>query len=96
MLERDIRAALKKRVHQYGGEVRAVAWLGRRNAPDALCLFPKLSLGSLWGHPFVETKAPKGVPTAAQAREHKYLRSAGFEVIVISTLETLDEWLPPL
>ena len=94
MAERDIRKALKARVEAYGGEIRAVSWLGRRSAPDVLCL-----LG--WGsesasHPFIETKAPGGVPTGAQAREHERMRVAGCTVLVISTLAQLDAWLPPL
>lgn len=100
MPERDIRKALKKRVEEYGGEIRAVSWLGRAHAPDVLCLFP---LGSpryaewlLYRHPFIETKAPGGEPTAGQAREHERMRAAGCTVLVISTLEQLDEWLPPL
>lgn len=89
MRERDIRRALKARVEQYGGEVRAVSWLGRRNAPDVLVLMPGV-------HRFVETKAPGGVPTAAQVREHERMRAAGCIVLALSTIEALDAWLPPL
>lgn len=89
MKEHDIRVALKKRVESLGGEVRAVSWLGRRNAPDVLCLFPN-------NHPvWVETKAPGGKPTEAQAREHARLQDAWCNVLVITTLEDLDYWLPP-
>lgn len=97
MPERDIRKYLKARVEVYGGEIRAVSWLGRRNAPDVLCLFP----GKEWGagpegeHPFCETKAPGGKPTDAQAREHQRMRAAGCTVLVLSTQEQIDEWLPP-
>jgi len=87
--ERDIRKALKARVEAYGGEIRAVSWLGRRNAPDVLVLMPG-------AHFFVETKAPGGKPTPAQAREHERMRAAGCQVNVISTIEELDAWLPPL
>lgn len=89
MRERDIRKALKARVENYGGEIRAVSWLGRRNAPDVLVLMPGV-------HSFVETKAPGGVPTPAQAREHERMRKAGCIVNVFSTIEELDAWLPPL
>ena len=91
MVERDIRRALKTRVEVYGGEVRAVAWLGRRHAPDVLCLFS----GGIESPVFCETKAPGGKPNAGQAREHERMRAAGCTVLVISTLEQLDEWLPP-
>jgi hypothetical protein len=101
--EGKIRKYLKARVEAYGGEVRAVSWLGRRNAPDVLCLFPTRKLvyaptgGVRWlePHPFVETKAPGGTPTEAQAREHERMRAAGCVVLVLSTEEQIDAWLPP-
>lgn len=102
MAERDIRKALKARVEAYGGEIRAVSWLGRNSAPDVLCLFaPEGTEWSEWNarpgtHTFIETKAPNGKPTAAQTREHERMRAAGCVVLVISTLAQLDEWLPPL
>lgn len=91
MRERDIRRALKARVEAYGGEVRAVSWLGRRNAPDVLVLMPRGG-----AHAFIEAKAPGGVPTPAQTREHERMRAAGLIVLVISTIEALDAWMPPL
>lgn len=87
--ERDIRKLLKARVEAYGGEVRAVSWLGRARAPDVLCLFPG-------GHWFAETKAPGGKPSAAQVREHERMEAAGCRVLVISTLTQLDNHLPEL
>lgn len=105
MPERDIRKELKKRVESYGGEVRAAAWLGRRNCPDVFCLFTIASEYALMRrtralqlhelHPVVEAKAPGGVPTSAQLREHKRMVQAGYVVLVISTFEQLDHWLPP-
>lgn len=89
MRERDIRKALKARVEAHGGELRAVSWLGRANAPDVLCLLPD-------AHFFVETKRPGKDATAAQAREHERLRAAGCVVYVITTIEELDAWYPPL
>lgn len=95
MAERDIRKALKTRVEAYGGEVRAVSWLGRRHAPDVLCLFPEPTFTE--GHSrWVETKAPGGKPNAGQLREHERMRAAGCVVLVISTLKQLDDWLPAL
>ena len=100
--EGKLREKLKKRVEAYGGEIRAVAWLGRSFAPDVLCLFAPV--GTEWHEPnarpgthtFVETKAPKKGPTENQAREHERMRAAGCVVLVISTEEQLDTWLPPL
>ena len=94
--EGDLRKKLKARVEAYGGEIRAVSWLGRRYAPDVLCLFPEWNDGTPPQHPFIETKAPKKGPTAAQAREHERMRAAGCIVLVISTEAQLNEWLPPL
>ena len=103
--EGKLRKALKARVEAYGGGVRAVGWIGRNNAPDVLCLFSEgsrfcgdreLSDNHEEMHPFVETKAPDGKPTTAQAREHERMREAGCVVLVVSTFAQLDEWLPPL
>lgn len=102
--EGSIRKALKTRVEAYGGEIRAVSWLGRSNAPDVLCLFP---VGCVYDapepgrdyqalHPFVETKRPGKDATEAQAREHERMRAAGCVVLVITTQAELDAWLPPL
>ena len=96
MKERDIRVALKKRVTEYGGEIRAVSWLGRRNAPDVLCLFPPCGHYPFGAHPFVETKRPGKDATEAQAREHERMKWARCDVKVITTIEELDAWLPPL
>lgn len=89
ILERDIRKALDKRVKEYGGETRAVSWLGRAHAPDILALLPDK-------HFFVETKAPGGVPRPGQVREHVRMRKAGCRVLVISTFNQLDTLLPPV
>jgi hypothetical protein len=92
--ERDIRKELKKRVEAYGGEIRAVSWLGRNHAPDVLVLFPPGTLFD-WGvHEFIETKAPGGEPNEGQEREHDRMCKCGCVVRVISTFEQLDEWLP--
>lgn len=111
MKERGIRIALKKRVAEYGGEIRAVSWLGRANAPDVLCGFPAYCRYSMrqcrdiWDGPkdtprghvvYVETKRPGKDATEAQAREHERMRSWGCIVLVITTIEELDAWLPPL
>lgn len=107
MKEFNIRDALKSRVEAYGGEIRAVAWLGRKHAPDVLCLFPsdafiERSVSGVYfnepagSHTFVETKRPGKSATEGQAREHVRMRAAGCKVLMITTLAELDEWLPPL
>lgn len=42
-------------------------------------------------HPLIETKAKDGVPEPHQLREHERLRHAGFVVLVLSTIEQIDE-----
>lgn len=102
--EGKLREKLKARVEAYGGEIRAVSWLGRRNAPDVLALFPagghydEMTLSINYGqemlHPWIETKGTKKLSTA-QAREHATMREAGCIVIVCRNEQELDEWLPP-
>jgi len=109
--ESAIRKALKLRVEAYGGEIRAVAYLGRRHCPDVLALFPEkcqytktIVENYRRGepgyfellHPLIETKRPGKDASEGQAREHVRLREAGFVVLVITTHEELDVWLPPL
>lgn len=90
--ESDIRKALDERVKAYGGETRAAAWLGRKHCPDVFVMFPGEEPYTVW----VETKMPMKKATAGQAREHARMHAAGCIVLVITTIEELDKWLPPL
>ena len=94
--EGDIRKLLKTRVEAYGGEIRAVSWLGRSNAPDVLVLRPSPDPAAAGWHTFVETKRPGKDATEAQAREHERMQAAGCVVLVITNEQELDSWLPPL
>jgi len=98
MKEHDIRKALDARVKSYGGETRAAAWLGRKHCPDVFVMFPHASDATpsfLWGqHWWVETKKPGKDATEGQAREHERMRVAGCKVLVITTIEELNRWLP--
>lgn len=85
--EGRIEAYLKKRVTETGGEVRKLAWLGRRGAPDRFVW---------WRGPvfaFVELKRPGGKATIGQKREHAKLRVGGFSVYVIDTHEGVDAFI---
>lgn len=86
MRERDVERALIKRVKQAGGEVRKLAWIGRRGAPDRLVMLPGRYL-------FVELKAPGGRVSRLQDLEHRRLRDAGFDVRVVWKIEDIDEVL---
>lgn len=84
MRERDIERQLVKRVKAAGGDVRKLAWIGRRGAPDRLVMLPGRFL-------LVELKAPGGRISRLQDVEHRRLRAAGFDVCVIWKLEDIDE-----
>ena len=106
MRESQIEKALVRRTNLLGGEVRKVAWIGRRGAPDRLLMFPhpvayRLSARRMtfdpavaWQHPLVELKRPGEVAEDHQAREHVRLRAAGFVVLVIDSFEAVDRWFP--
>lgn len=99
MRESKVEEHLVKRVKALGGEVRKVGWIGRANAPDRLVLFPQEKQWTLRykdeqiviSHPFVELKRPTKGATAAQAREHERLRAAGLVVLVLNSIEAIDE-----
>jgi len=86
MRESEVETYLKKRVEEVGGETRKLQYKGRHGATDRLVL--------LHGRHFVaEMKRPRKDAEAHQAREHKILRWAGFEVHVIDTKEKVDKVL---
>lgn len=83
MRERDIERALMRRVKELGGEVRKLAWVGRRGAPDRLVMLPGRFL-------LIELKAPGGRISRLQDLEHRRLRQAGFDVRVVWKLEDIE------
>lgn len=89
--ERSVRDDLDDRVKAYGGETRAMAYLGRAGCPDVLAVFP-LCGRTVW----IETKQTQGRLTQHQKDEHALLRAAGQTVLVVVTRADLDAWLPPL
>lgn len=93
MRESVIEKHLVKRVKELGGEVRKVAWVGRRGAPDRVVLLPRA--GTTWTtHAiWVELKAT-GVPAEAyQLREHARMRKMGQRVVVIDSIEGVEALL---
>jgi hypothetical protein len=77
-----------RRVKRAGGEVRKMAWIGRRHAPDRAVLWPKLM-----DHDLVELKAPGKKARDGQKREHERLRSAGFSCFVLDTKDKVDAYM---
>lgn len=106
MLERDVEAYLVKRVEELGGEVRKVKWIGRRGAPDRLVMLPfAWRPYANIGHPppqtvWVELKRPGLAATfpnnaheRQQHREHERMRAMGQRVVVIDSIEGVEELL---
>ena len=95
MRERDVEYCLVERVRALGGECRKVKWLGRNGAPDRFVMLRTgLRVGefyttSVW----VELKAPGKKPEPHQIREHKRMRDMGQLVVVIDSLDGVDELL---
>lgn len=86
MRERTIEAYLVKRVTEMGGEVRKVTWIARTGAPDRLVMLPGRTV-------WVELKAPSKKPTTRQLREHARMRAMGQVVVVIDSLDAVNELL---
>ena len=104
MLERDIEAHLVKRVAEEGGECRKVKWIGRVGAPDRLVLLPEIRndrTGAVYGgswwvelkRPGKAAKFPSNAHERAQDREHKRMRAMGQRVVVIDSIEGVEELL---
>ena len=93
MRERDIERHLVKRVKELGGEVRKVQWIGRRGAPDRLVMKPQEYHADPKATTWVELKAPGVKPEAHQLREHERMRKMGQRVVVIDSIEGIEELL---
>jgi hypothetical protein len=99
--ESDIEKYLVKRVKALDGEVRKVAWIGRRGAPDRIVMLPDTRDGGLgfidsWRDDrtiWIELKAPGVKPEAHQLREHDCMRKMGQRVEVVDSYERVDEVL---
>jgi hypothetical protein len=91
MRESLIESYLVKRVKELGGEVRKVKWIGRNGAPDRLVMLPaqREYESTFW----VELKATGKKAEPHQLREHKRMRAMGQNVVVIDSIEGVDELL---
>ena len=102
--ERDIERHLVKRVKELGGEVRKLRWIGRNGAPDRVVMLQSKSCepGVYFFRPpfWVELKAPGKLATfpadaheRKQDREHRWMRMMGQRVVVIDSIEGVEELL---
>lgn len=95
MRERDIEAHLVRRVKELGGQVRKVKFVNRRGAPDRVVMLPGSLAPGAWTAPiWVELKAPGQRPEPHQMREHRRMRLVGQRVVVIDSIEGVEELLP--
>lgn len=82
MLEKKIEESLTKAVKQKGGLCEK--WIsGTAGWPDRIVLLPDGKVA------FVEVKAPGKVPRKLQLRCHKKLRTLGFKVYVLDSLDEI-------
>lgn len=94
MRESVIENHLVARVRELGGEVRKVQWLGRRGAPDRLVMLPGCRDSTVAGNTiWVELKAPGEKAKPHQKREHERMRAMGQRVVVIDSIEGVEELL---
>lgn len=88
MLEKTIEKKLCQRIKALGGECEKFTSPGRRSVPDRLVTLP----GGIIV--FVELKAPGKKPTDNQSRDHERRRALGCTVLVIDSLEGIDDAFP--
>jgi len=81
MLEKQIEAALVRRVKELGGLCEKFVSPGRRSVPDRIVTLPGGRVV------FVELKAPGKGATEMQDRDHWRRRRLGCEVVVINNIE---------
>lgn len=81
MYERDIEAALVRRVKALGGLCEKFVSPSRRAVPDRIVTLPGGRIV------FVELKAPGMRPSIAQHRDHERRRALGCDVRVIDNIE---------
>jgi hypothetical protein len=84
MRESKIQSYLRLQVLKHGGILRRLRDVG---ATDRLVLWPGGNAV------FVELKATGEKPRVLQAREHKKLRSMGYPVEVLSSIQQVDKFI---
>lgn len=87
MRESKIERCLREAAAAQGWAAYKFNSAGHPGVPDRLCLGPGSRMF------FVETKAPGGLPSPEQTREHARLRRRGFRVFVVDSIDAV--WALP-
>lgn len=82
MRESEVERYLVQQAKLHGDECRKVKWIGRNGAPDRILL-----KRNLW----VELKAPGKKPEPHQLREHLRMRAMGCSVVVVDSIQSVDD-----
>ncbi len=90
MRESTIENHLKQRARRAGGFAHKMRWVGRVGAPDRFLALPEQHhRAGTW---LVELKRPGMDAEEHQAREHRRLRAMGVRVIVLASVEAVDNF----
>ncbi len=87
MLESKIEKRLKKEIELIGGKAKKFVSPGSSGEPDRIVLLPQ---GRIF---FIETKAPNEKLRALQKHRAKELRTLGFDVRCIDSIEGVMEFI---
>lgn len=88
MRESTVETYLCKQIKAQGGIALKLSPAGFAGLPDRLVLLPHACVS------FVELKAPGEVPRALQLSRHRLLKSLGFTVLVIDSIQGVDHAFP--
>lgn len=87
MRESKVEKYLREQVKKAGGEAEKFVSPGKKNVPDRIVSWPFNIIH------FVETKATDKKPNSGQARDHKRRRARGNTVLVLDTVEKVDNYI---
>lgn len=85
--ESKIEAHLRRRAENAGGKCWKFVSPQLKGVPDRVLMLPG---ARLW---FVELKAPKNEPGTSQTRRHKELWALGQKVLVLDSIEAVDQFM---
>lgn len=87
MRESNVEKALRLGIESLGGTCEKFVVPNRKHVPDRLITVPFFPME------LVETKAPGKKPRTGQTRDHKRRRAMGVTVLVIDTLDKVEDYV---